>query len=93
MFSTSLLLSLLAIVALVECRDPRVTDKVYFDIEIGGRPIGKIVIGVFGEIVPKTAKNFVELAKRGEVRGNWQNTMFFFCKNRLGKKFRLRRIF
>lgn len=29
---------------------------------IGGEAIGKIVIGVFGKTVPKTAKNFVDLA-------------------------------
>lgn len=38
--------------------------KVYFDIEIGNKPIGRIEIGVFGKTVPKTAKNFVELARR-----------------------------
>lgn len=33
-----------------------VTDKIWLDIEIEGNPIGRIEIGVFGEIVPKTAK-------------------------------------
>merc|ERR1712203_1068803 len=36
--------------------------KVFFDIEIGGEPIGKIVIGLFGKTVPRTTKNFLELA-------------------------------
>jgi peptidyl-prolyl cis-trans isomerase B (cyclophilin B) len=43
---------------------PRVTDKVWFDITIGGQPAGRIEIGLFGEVVPKTAKNFKELAER-----------------------------
>uniref|UniRef100_A0A8R1HHL9 Peptidyl-prolyl cis-trans isomerase n=1 Tax=Caenorhabditis japonica TaxID=281687 RepID=A0A8R1HHL9_CAEJA len=69
MQSSQLLLCLLALVAAASARGPRVTDKVFFDVEVGGKPLGKIVIGVFGEIVPKTAKNFVELAQRGEGNG------------------------
>ncbi|XP_033210528.1 peptidyl-prolyl cis-trans isomerase 5 [Belonocnema kinseyi] len=70
---------LLAFVAAVSClsgnvddkasKGPKVTDKVWFDIEIGGEPAGRVVIGVFGKTVPKTAENFVELAKRPEGEG------------------------
>ncbi|KAL2613012.1 hypothetical protein R1flu_024704 [Riccia fluitans] len=35
-----------------------VTKKVFFDIQIGGAPAGKIVLGLFGDDVPKTAENF-----------------------------------
>lgn len=30
----------------------------YFDIEIGGRPSGRIIIELYNDAVPKTAENF-----------------------------------
>lgn len=36
----------------------KVTNKVFFDMEIDGQPAGRIVMGLFGETVPKTAENF-----------------------------------
>jgi peptidyl-prolyl cis-trans isomerase B (cyclophilin B) len=56
----------------VNCDDgtgPKVTETVYFDITIGGEPAGRITIGLFGKTVPKTVKNFVELAKKPEGEG------------------------
>lgn len=35
-----------------------VTSTVYFDIEIDGKPSGRITFGLFGSTVPKTAENF-----------------------------------
>ena len=38
-----------------------VTKKVFFDMTIGGEKAGRIVMGLFGEAVPKTADNFHQL--------------------------------
>ncbi|KAL4362996.1 hypothetical protein GQ457_04G029700 [Hibiscus cannabinus] len=35
-----------------------VTTKCFFDVEIGGEPVGRIVIGLFGDVVPRTVDNF-----------------------------------
>jgi len=37
-------------------------SNVYFDISIGGNHAGRIVFKLYDEVVPKTAKNFRELA-------------------------------
>ena len=39
-----------------------ITDKVFFDIEVDGEPMGRIVFGLFGDVVPKTVDNFKALS-------------------------------
>ncbi|KAL0927855.1 hypothetical protein M5K25_002070 [Dendrobium thyrsiflorum] len=39
----------------------KATHKCFFDVEIGGERIGRIVIGLFGDVVPKTVENFRSL--------------------------------
>jgi len=38
-----------------------VTQKVFFDMSIGGKTAGRIEIALFGDVSPKTVKNFYEL--------------------------------
>merc|ERR1712244_117793 len=48
---------------------PKVTHKVSFDITIGGEAVGTIEVGLFGKTVPKTVKNFYELAQKTKPEG------------------------
>ncbi|ERN09807.1 hypothetical protein AMTRI_Chr08g159400 [Amborella trichopoda] len=53
----------LASLALIQGKAPKkelqeITYKVYFDVEINGKPAGRIEMGLFGKTVPKTAENF-----------------------------------
>ncbi len=43
--------------------EPAVTQKVFFDVSVGGVPAGRIVLGLYGDVVPKTVANFVALGK------------------------------
>jgi Cyclophilin type peptidyl-prolyl cis-trans isomerase/CLD len=52
----------------------QVTSKVYFDISINQQPAGRIIMGLYGGVVPKTAKNFEALCKGTEKKGNIELT-------------------
>lgn len=47
-----------ALVAVVTGKKPVITSKVYFDMTVGGEDAGRIVMGLYGKRVPKTAENF-----------------------------------
>ena len=71
-------------------RDPsleQITNTVYFDIEINGKKEGRILIGLFGNTVPKTVKNFVELCKSNKPNFGYKGCTFhriipsFMCQS------------
>merc|ERR1712106_1179467 len=56
------ILALILSPAIILAQQPEVTDQVYFDVNSGNTDLGRIVIGLYGKVVPRTARNFAELA-------------------------------
>ena len=54
-----------------------VTEKVFFDITIDGEAAGRIVFGLFGNTVPKTAGNFAALTTGEAGVGNSGKPLYF----------------
>ncbi|KAG7530976.1 hypothetical protein FFLO_04647 [Filobasidium floriforme] len=56
----ALVVTLLAVTAqgADAAKGPVITNKVFFDIEQGGRPLGRVTFGLYGKTVPKTVENF-----------------------------------
>lgn len=56
--------------------DTTVTHKVTFEIRSGTLDLGKVVLGLYGKMAPKTVKNFVAFAGEGHKMLKYEGTIF-----------------
>ena len=46
----------------------KITKRTYFDITIDGHDAGRIVMGLYGDVVPKTVENFASLCEGTQMK-------------------------
>jgi peptidyl-prolyl cis-trans isomerase B (cyclophilin B) len=63
-------------IALQNCAQFKVTSQIYFDVTHGGSPMGRIILGLFGDDAPKTVLNFREICLKGIDGFSYNGTRF-----------------
>jgi len=56
---------------------PKITKRVFFDVDIGGKFAGRIVFGLYGATTPKTAENFRALVTGEKGIGQKGKTLHY----------------
>ncbi len=55
---------------------PKITNKVYLDVKFGKYKTKRMVIGLFGDVMPKATENFLSLCSNGD-NGSYAGTTFY----------------
>eukprot|EP00747_Dinoflagellata_sp_TGD_P058221 gnl/TRDRNA2_/TRDRNA2_151024_c0_seq1.p1 gnl/TRDRNA2_/TRDRNA2_151024_c0~~gnl/TRDRNA2_/TRDRNA2_151024_c0_seq1.p1 ORF type:complete len:195 (-),score=60.41 gnl/TRDRNA2_/TRDRNA2_151024_c0_seq1:94-678(-) len=66
-----------AVIALAVAEEAKVTEKCFFDIQIGSEPAQRVVMGLYGDVVPKTVANFASLCKGDKGKGKSGKDLHF----------------
>ncbi|CCE63222.1 hypothetical protein TPHA_0E01270 [Tetrapisispora phaffii CBS 4417] len=76
LFNSIISLFVLFTVFVLGSEEPKITHKVYFDVQAGDKPLGRIIMGLYGEVVPKTVENFYELTISEDPKMGYIDSIF-----------------